>query len=272
MLAPWTRDGRLRAEIAEISAEIKGNIVALHVTNNQYVKQGDVLLEIDPSDYTIAKELATAQLKAAQVKLEQLKEEAERRDNIPKGLITVEDRRNANLAFAAQRATVAAATAMLQKAELDLSRTQIHAPSDGYVTNMHLRIGTYLDAGDRTLAFIDKRSFYVVGYFQENRIYGLQPNTPVKVSFLGDNRIFGAHVVSVGRGIADTNQNASSQLLPDVQQTFPWVRLAQRIPVRVEFDTAPPAELLVAGRTCTVIAKPANNQHQSALGVLDDLK
>ena len=271
-LSPWTRDGRLRAEIAEISAQISGNIVQVNVINNQFVSKDTVMIEIDPSDFLIARDLAKAKLQEALAKQEQLKEEAVRRDNIPEGLITVEDRQNANLAFAAQRAAVAAARAELAKTELDLSRTKIHAPANGFVTNMHLREGTYLNAGESVLAFIDRRSFYVVGYFQENRLYGLTSGTPVSIHFLGDTRTFKGHVASVGRGIADTNQNASSQLLPDVQQTFPWVRLAQRFPVRVTFDELPPNELLNAGRTCTVVAQQTDTPYRSMLGVLNYLR
>ncbi len=259
LVAPWTRDGRLRAEVAEIAAQVAGNIVKLNVADNGFVAEGDVILEIDPSTYQLLLSQRQSELSEARVKLERLKLNAKRLDNMPKELVSAEMRSDANLAWQAQLQAVKTAESALAEAQLNMDRTRIHAPFDGYVTNMDLRVGSWLEAGRPVLAFINSTSYFVVGYFQETRLAGVCAGSAALITFLGDDQHYQGRVVSVGKGIADTNQNTSSQLLADVQQTFPWVRLAQRIPVRVAFTDLPSEQKLIAGRTVSVTVTPATD-------------
>ncbi|CAM3820987.1 HlyD family secretion protein [Parendozoicomonas haliclonae] len=259
LVAPWTRDGRLRAEIAEIAAQVSGNIVQIHIADNGFVPAGGVILEIDPSDYRLALSKQQSTLAEERIKQEQLQLEAKRLDNMPVNLVSVEARSNANLYWKAQQAAVQTAEAALSMAELNLKRTHVIAPFDGYVTNMDLRVGSWLEAGHPILAFINSARYFVVGYFQETRLQGVCPGAKATITFLGEDESYTGEVTSVGRGIADTNQNTSSQLLADVQQTFPWVRLAQRIPVRVDFREHPPQQKLIAGRTAAIVVQPVDN-------------
>ncbi len=253
LVAPWTRDGRLRADIAEIAPQVSGNIIRIAVPDNGFVKEGDVILEIDPSNYRIALAQRESELAGAKFKQEQLASTARRFDGMPAHMISAEQVTNANLAFKAQQQAVKAAEAALSQAKLNLERTQVKAPFDGFVTNMDLRVGSWLNAGQPVLAFINKDHFFVVGYFQENRLKGVCPGAVAAISFLGEDKSYPGKVISVGRGIADSNQNTSSQLLANINQTFPWIRLAQRIPVRVGFDHLPPQQALIAGRTASVV-------------------
>jgi len=252
LVAPWTRDGRLRAEIAEIAPQVSGNIVRIAVPDNGFVKKGDVILEIDPSNYRITLAQRESELAGAKFKQQQLASTAHRLDGMPTHMVSAEQVTNANLALKAQQQVVKAAQAALSQAQLNLERTQVKAPFDGFVTNMDLRVGSWLTAGQPVLAFINKDHFFVVGYFQENRLQGVCPGAVATINFLGEDASYPGKVISVGRGIADSNQNTSSQLLANVDQTFPWIRLAQRIPVRVGFDHLPPEQELIAGRTASV--------------------
>ena len=253
LVAPWTRDGRLRAEIAEIAPQVSGNIIRIAVPDNGLVKKGDVILEIDPGNYRIALAQRESELAGAQFKQKQLASTARRLDEMPKHMVSAEQVTNANLALKAQQQAVKAAAAALSQAELNLERTRVKAPFDGFVTNMDLRVGSWLTAGQPVLAFINKDHFFVVGYFQENRLQGVCSGAPATIRFLGEDKRYPARVTSVGRGIADSNQNTGNQLLANIDQTFPWIRLAQRIPVRVAFDQLPPQQALIAGRTASVI-------------------
>ena len=253
LVAPWTRDGRLRAEIAEIAPQVSGNIVRIAVPDNGFVKEGDIILEIDPDNYRIAVARSEAELAEAKFREQQLRDTAHRFEGIPTHLVSAEEVTNAKLSWRAQQQAVTTAEAVLELAQLNLANTQVRAPFDGYVANMDLCVGSWLNAGQPILAFVNKDHFFAVGYFQENRLQGVCPGASASITFLGKETVYPGTVTSVGRGIADTNQNISSQLLADVGQTFPWIRLAQRIPVRVAFDKLPPQSELIAGRTVSVV-------------------
>ena len=252
LTAPWTRAGRLRAEIAEIAPQVSGNIVRLAVQDNGFVKQGDVILEIDPSNYQIAVAQSESELAGAEFKEKQLASSARRLDKMPSSLVSAEQLTTANMAWKAQQEAVKTAQSVLNQARLNLERTLVKAPFDGFVTNMDLRVGSWLTAGQPVLAFVSEDNYFVVGYFQETRLQGICPDAPATITFLGEDNTYHGRVISIGRGIADSNQNTSSQLLANVDQTFPWIRLAQRIPVRVAFDTLPPSQALIAGRTVSI--------------------
>ena len=253
LAAPWTRDGRLRAEIAEIAPQVSGNIIQIAAHDNDLVKKGDVILEIDASNYRIALARSESELAAAKYKQEQLASTAHRLEGMPKHMVSAEQVTNARLAWKAQQQAVKTAEAALNQAQLNLQRTTVRAPFDGYVANMDLRVGSWLTAGQPVLAFINKDHYYVVGYFQETRLQGVCPGAPATITFLGEKKEYPGKITSVGRGIADGNQNVGNQLLANVSQTFPWIRLAQRIPVQVAFDHLPPQQSLIAGRTASVV-------------------
>ncbi|USE37150.1 HlyD family secretion protein [Endozoicomonas sp. SCSIO W0465] len=185
LAAPWTRDGRLRAEIAEIAQQVSGNIIRIAVPDNGLVKKGDVILEIDPSNYRIAPARSESELAAARFKQEQLASTARRLDGMPEHMVSAEQVTNARLAWKAQQQAVKTAEAALSQAQLDLKRTRVRAPFDGFVANMDLRVGSWLTAGQSVLAFINRDHYFVVGYFQETRLQGVCPGAPATITCAG---------------------------------------------------------------------------------------
>jgi multidrug resistance efflux pump len=144
------------------------------------------------------------------------------------------------------------ANASLDVAKLNLERSTVVAPVNGLVTNFDLLPGRYVNAGAPVFALIDSDSFRIEGYFEETKLRRIHIGEDATVKLIGDSRVLSGHVESIASGIEDQSRSTSSDLLASVNPTFSWVRLAQRIPVRVKLDNVPPDLLLVSGRTATV--------------------
>ncbi|MGH8465963.1 MAG: efflux RND transporter periplasmic adaptor subunit [Pseudomonas sp.] len=282
--APWTRDARVRADVVTLSADVAGRIVALRVADNQHVNKGDVLLEIDPERYALAVEharraievarasegLAQAAIIANQALLKQRQSEELRRRTLKQtAAISGEEwekastdvavaqaelmRGQANLSLAS--ANVQLATAALTQAELDLQRTRILAPVSGYVTNLLTRQGDYASAGGPLLALVDSSSFYVSGYFEETKLPRIQIGNPVQIALMSGEH-FEGKVQSIAYAITDRENAPGSRLLANVNPSYTWVKLAQRIPVRIEIDPGYAGkDNLRAGTTATVTVR-----------------
>ncbi|MFC4276624.1 efflux RND transporter periplasmic adaptor subunit [Achromobacter aloeverae] len=251
VLAPWTRDGRVSAQVVGIAPEVNGTVIDVPVVDDQYVNRGDVLYRIDPERFQLAVAQAEAQLAAATAALGQKRDDAQRRKGMD-DLVPREDIHRANQAVAIAQAEQRRAQVALDVAHLDLERTTLRAPVDGYVTHLRLRRGDYAGAGHPNIALLDAHSFWITGYFEETKLHGIHPGAPAQVRLMGFEELIHGRVASIGRGITDANEQADAQGLPSVEPSFSWVRLAQRIPVRVEIDQVPASIVLVAGMTCSI--------------------
>ncbi|MFD3247296.1 efflux RND transporter periplasmic adaptor subunit [Rahnella aquatilis] len=248
---PWTRDGRVRADVVQITPDVSGPVSRVAVRDNQWVNRGDVLYSIDPQWLKLAVISAQAEVDAKRNEMQMRQDAARRRSQIS-GVISKEDIQNTNSAAGVAAAEYQGALAALELAKLNLSRATIHSPADGYVTHLRLRPGDYASAGITKVAIIDASSFWIVGYFEETKMQHIHVGSAAKIVLMGYEPTLTGHVESIGRGIDDSNDAPGSQGLPDVESTFSWVRLAQRVPVRIHIDHLPEGVELVAGMTASV--------------------
>ena len=250
-LAPWTRDGRVRANVVQVAPDVSGLVHAVQVQDNQAVKAGQVLFEIDPARFSLAVQQARAGVQSAQATLAQARREDARNDSLS-DLVPREAREQTRARVEAAAAALARAEVDLRTAELNLQRATVRAPVDGWVTNLDLRTGAYAAAGRGAMAIVDRGSFYVEGYFEETKLARIHPGDAVRVTPMGSRVALSGTVQSIAAGIADRDRSTGANLLPSVSPTFNWVRLAQRVPVRVQLDAQPDATGLVAGQTVLV--------------------
>ncbi|BBP95875.1 membrane protein [Burkholderia sp. SFA1] len=253
---PWTRDGRVRADVVNVAPDVSGAVVQLPVRDNQLVKKGDLLMEIDPSHYQIAVEQAQANVAARVAELRMRRADAARRADMDSLVVSKEARENAMQTASTAQAQLQQAQAALDAAKLNLERTKVFSPVDGYVTNLNVFRGDYATAGAAKLAIVDSHSFWVYGYFEETKLPHVRIGDKASVRLMSGGELKG-HVESISRGIYDRDNPQSRELLADVNPTFNWVRLAQRVPVRVHIDEVPDGVLLSAGTTATVVVTPS---------------
>ncbi|WP_243336777.1 efflux RND transporter periplasmic adaptor subunit [Anaeromyxobacter soli] len=253
MYAPWTRDARVRADVIAIAPEVGGQVLDVAVVDNQIVRKGDVLFAIDPARYRLAVQQARAALAATRTERAQKRAEARRRAAVDTTVVSSESRQSAQSTAEAADARAQQAEAMLAAAELDLERTKVRAPADGWVTNLTVRPGSFAVAGHPMLAVVDARSFRVEAYFEETKLGSVRLGAPVDVRLMSGGARLAGHVASIARAIGDPEVEG---LLSNVNPTFHWVRLAQRIPVRITLDEIPERIMLAAGMTCTVMIHP----------------
>jgi len=249
---PWTRDAQVRANIVGIAPRVEGPIVQIPIKDNEPVKKGDLLFEIDPSTYQAAVNNAAAKLKQAQAAEVQAQQNLQRQTQLYETKVNdLRDLQNAQDDYAAAVADTAAATATLQDAELNLSYTRVYATVDGYMTNMNTSVGQYVKAGQQLLALVDSSSFWIASYFKETQLKHIQIGDKAKITLMGhEPQPFEGEVASVAWGIF-VQDGSTVELLPDVSQTIDWVRLPNRFPVRVRVTGQPPVPLRI-GQTASV--------------------
>ncbi len=252
---PWTRDGRVRADVVEITPDVSGFVVDLKVKDNQQVAAGDLLFVIDQARYKVALDRAEANAAALKEQMEQRRREAGRREHLGSSAITAEAREQAASAATTAEASYQQALADLETARLNLARTEVRAPMNGYVTNLHLSLGTYAAAGQAVFALVDSDSFYVVGYFEETKIARIREGDRVSIRLMGFDVPVEGQVLGIARAIVDRESPDGTDLLANVNPTFSWVRLAQRIPVRIALGPLPDRLRLSAGMTATVVVE-----------------
>lgn len=255
MDSPWTRDGRVRADVIQVAPDVAGAVVELHVTDNQRVARGDLLFVVDRARYVLAVERAEATVAALEEQAAQRRREAERRTRLGTSAITVESREQAESAAVQAGASLRQAQADLDVARLNLARTEVRAPVNGHVTNLHLNLGDYVAAGRPAFAIVDSDSYYVVGYFEETKIPRIHAGDAVSIRLMGRDAAIGGHVAGIARAIVDRDATDGGDLIANVNPTFSWVRLAQRIPVRITLDPLPADMVLSAGMTATVVVE-----------------
>jgi multidrug resistance efflux pump len=314
MGAPWTRDATVRAYVVTLAPEIAGRIVELPIADNKYVRKGDLLMVIDPTNYRIAVDQAEAAVQQAQASVQSIdaqtdvqqaqigsnqgqldgaqaalvfaQQQATRYQTLAKqGWGSVQNAQQfvsqlhqqeaavdtaqkiLNLAqrqlaaLKAQRlsaeASLSQAKAQLSQAQVNLERTRIVSPADGHVTNLLVQLGDYVSVGVNTISIVDANSFWVDGYFEETNLAPIRVGDPAKIKLMSHSQIVRGHVDSIARAINVSNAQPNNQGLATVNPIFTWVRLAQRIPVRIHIDEVPAGLVLSAGMTATVEIDPA---------------
>jgi RND family efflux transporter MFP subunit len=252
MQDPWTRDGRVRADIVEIAPDVSGLVADVYVHDNQTVHAGDPLFQIDNVRFAVALQKAQAMVAKDQAALAQAKSDSQRYAGLSGSAVSALTRDQSNTAVLEAQAELAQATAAQAAAQLDLTRSTVRATVNGIITNFSMRPGDYVTAGSAVTALVDTDSIYIDGYFEETKLRRIAIGDSARVNLLGGGPSILGHVESIDAGITDGERIASPNLLADVNPTFTWVRLAQRVPVRIALDQVPPGTRLIAGLTATV--------------------
>ena len=249
---PWTRDAQVRANVVGIAPRVAGPIIQIPIKDNQAVKKGDLLFEIDPATFQAAVDNAQAKLKQAQAAEIQTQQELQRQNELYETKTNdLRDVQNAQDNYAAAVANAAAAQADLETARLNLEYTKVFAPVDGYLTNVNTSPGTYVNEGEQLLALVDSSSFWIAAYFKETQLRHIRDGSTAKITLMGhDFEPFAGEVVSVAWGIF-LQDGSTVDLLPVVSQTIDWVRLPNRFPVRIRATGTPPVPLRI-GQTASV--------------------
>ena len=261
VIAPWTRDGSVRVQVASVAPEVSERIIELRVADNQFVRRGDVLYVIDPFDFKVAllSNKASLQQKAADLQVKQL--QSERRQHLSTIATTAEEQQVFAGTAIQAKAVLDAAQQQLDQADVNLRRTQVRSPVNGYVTNLLMRVGDFAHQGTANVSIIDSDSYWIDGYFEETKMARVCIGDRVEAKLMGYAQPITGHVATVTRGIGVSNAAPGTQGLPNVDAVYTWVRLAQRIPVRITIDQVPPGVPLVSGMTATVtIVEPADRR------------
>ena len=254
--SPWTRDGQVQSYVISITPRVTGQVTSVHVHDNADVKQGDLLFEIDDSLYKVAYDKAIAEEQQAKASLERALNEEQRAVNLElrsPGSVPVLTINNLDNAIEAARANLELAQATVKEALLNLEYTKVYAPEDGYITNLNLRVGSHVVANSPVVALIDKNSFWIEAYFKETDLKGVNVDNEAQIVLMThDDVVIEGTVQSIGFGIAKQDGSTGVDLLPNVNPNFQWIRLAQRIPVKIQLDDIPEYIQLRVGMTASV--------------------
>ncbi|MFV0576964.1 MAG: efflux RND transporter periplasmic adaptor subunit [Vibrio sp.] len=265
---PWTRDGQVRANVIKVAPRAGGPITKVYIKDNQFVHKGDLLFEIDSEPYEIALEQAKVALKLAKINAYGKEVEYDRVQDMKKrdaGSVSHRDLVRKDVTYQQATLQIESAEKQLKSAELNLSYTKVYASVDGYVSNVDLRIGMLAAPNQPLIALVDSNSFWVFGYFRENQLENIQPGSDATVTLMSHpDTPLKAHVESIGWGIAPTNGTTGYNLLPNVSPVFQWIRLAQRVPVRVIIDEVPENVHLRFGLTASVMVHQQDQNEESA--------
>ncbi|VVQ00640.1 p-hydroxybenzoic acid efflux pump subunit AaeA [Pseudomonas fluorescens] len=251
LFAPWTRDGHIRADVIQIAPDVSGLIQNVEVHDNQVIKRGDVLFTIDQDRFSLALRHAQATLAERQETLAQAQRETRRNRKLG-NLVAAEQLEESQSREARARSAMNEAQVAVDAAQLNLDRSVIRSPVDGYLNDRAPRAHEFVTAGRAVLSVVDSASYHVDGYFEETKLGGIRVGDAVDIRVMGDNTRLRGHVQSMAAGIEDRDRSSGANLLPNVNPAFSWVRLAQRIPVRIAFDEVPAHFQMIAGRTATV--------------------
>ncbi|HGM5583216.1 TPA: efflux RND transporter periplasmic adaptor subunit [Pseudomonas putida] len=251
MFAPWTRDGHIRADVIQIAPDVSGLIQKVEVRDNQVVKRGDVLFTIDQDRFGLALRQAQATLAEREETLAQATRETRRNRKLG-NLVAAEQLEESQSREARARSAVSEAQVAVDTAQLNLDRSVVRSPVDGYLNDRAPRAHEFVTAGRPVLSVVDSASYHVDGYFEETKLSGIHVGDAVDIRVMGDDTRLRGHVESLSAGIEDRDRVSGANLLPNVNPAFSWVRLAQRIPVRIAFDEVPADFRMIAGRTATV--------------------
>ncbi|ANE75743.1 Membrane fusion component of tripartite multidrug resistance system [Dickeya solani RNS 08.23.3.1.A] len=250
--SPWTRDARFSADVVAIAPDVSGLLTDVNVQDNQPVKQGDVLFVIDQPRYQQALEQAQADVAYYQALADEKKRESARRQRLGVQAMSREEIEQSDNALQTTLHQLAKAQAERELAKLDLARTVVRAPADGWITNLHVHVGEYITRGSTAVALVKKDSFYLLAYMEETKLAGVRPGYRVEITPLGSNQILFGAVDSIAAGVTNSSSSADTKGLATVDSNLEWVRLAQRVPVRIRLEQQW-GDLYPAGTTATVV-------------------
>lgn len=251
-LAPWTRDGRVRADVVAVAPDVAGWVVRVWVADNQVVRKGDPLFEIDRARYELTLQQTEAAVARQRATLAEATREAHRDETLG-AVIAIEVRQQSEARMAEANAQLKQDLADLATARLNLQRTLVVAPVSGVVTNLLLRPGNYMTTGKEALALVDADSWHVDAYFEETKLPRIHEGDRVSVRLMGETQLLYGRVQGIAPAIFDRERTPVADLVANVDPNFTWVRLAQRIPVRIQLDPGPIDVRLIAGRTATIV-------------------
>ena len=251
MFSPWTRDGHIRANVVQIAPDVSGLIKQVEVRDNQPVVRDQVLFIIDQDRFKLALRQAQATVADRKESLAQAQRENRRNRGLG-NLVSREMLEESQSRELRAQAALTEAEVAVDSAQLNLDRTVVRSPVEGYVNDRAPRVNEFVTAGQPVLSVVDSRSFHIDGYFEETKLGGIHVGQSVDIRVMGDNARLRGHVDSIVAGIEDRDRTSGRNLLPNVNPAFSWVRLAQRIPVRIAFDDVPADFRMIAGRTATV--------------------
>ena len=257
---PWTRDGRVRADIVAVAPDVSGFVTDVLVHDNQRVHRGDVIFRIDKARFTLAEQQAEAAVAGRKASLDQAERDLRRYRELSNTVVSQQKQEQVLSAALQARAAYSEAGTELAVARLNLARSDVRASVNGIVSNMSLQPGAYVTAGRGVMALVDSDSLHVEGYFEETKLGRIRVGDRVRIHLMGDDRRLSGHVDSIAAGIEDRDRTAGASLLADVNPTFSWVRLAQRVPVRIRLDDPRAEAALVVGRTATVEVVPPGGE------------
>jgi multidrug resistance efflux pump len=260
LFSPWTRDARVQADVVGIAPDVSGFVDDLRVKDNQFVHKGDILVVLDRQRYTRALDTAEAVVAARKADMEMRQHQAARRAKLTTLSISDEAREDAVLTANSAAAAYQQAVADRSTAQLNLDRTILRAPVNGFITNLTLEVGQFASIGTKVMALIDSDSYRVTGYFEETKIPAIRLGEEAKIYLLDGSAALRGHVQSIARGITDRDNADGPELLVNPNPTFEWVRLAQRIPVRIHIDDVPKGVLISSGMTCTIVLEAPARQ------------
>jgi multidrug resistance efflux pump len=260
---PWTRDGRIRADTVQVAPDVSGLITDVLIHDNQIVHRGDPLFVIDRPRFELALRQAEALIAAQQAAVDEAALEDKRNHGLG-NLVSTEILQQGGAKLAQAQAALQQAMVARDIAKLNLERTTVYAPVNGVLANVDLRPGDYASAGRPVFALVDSDSLHIEGYFEETKLPRIRIGDPVSVRVMGEPHLLNGHVESIAGGIEDRERGPSGNLLPNISPTFSWVRLAQRVPVRVKLENPPPEIRLIAGRTVTVTVLEDQRKAQPA--------
>ncbi|MGX1347799.1 RND family efflux transporter MFP subunit [Bradyrhizobium elkanii] len=252
MEAPWTRDGRVRADIVQVAPDVSGFVTDVLVKDNQPVRRGDILFRIDRARFALALKQADAAVAGHRATLDQADADLKRYSSLTTDAVSQQKQEQVLATQLQAKAAYDQAVADRAVAQLNLDRSEVHASVNGTITNMDLRPGAYVTAGKGVMALVDTDTLHVEGYFEETKLARIRVGDKAQIRLMGEPVRLTGHVESIAAGIEDRDRAAGASLLANVNPTFSWVRLAQRIPVRIALDHLPDRIALVAGRSATV--------------------
>lgn len=251
--SPWTRDAKFSADVVAIAPDVSGLLTDVPVVDNQLVAKGQTLFVIDQPRYQQALDQANADVAYYQALVAEKKREASRRVNLGPDAMSREEIEQASNALLTAQQQLAKATAVRDLARLDLERTVVRAPADGWVTNLNVHTGEFITRGATAVALVKKNSFYLLAYLEETKLHGLNKGDRAEITPLGSNRIMHGTVDSVAVAVNNSSSTSNSKGLASVDSNLEWVRLAQRVPVKIVLDDKDQQHPYPAGTTATVV-------------------
>ncbi|WP_025122707.1 MULTISPECIES: p-hydroxybenzoic acid efflux pump subunit AaeA [unclassified Serratia (in: enterobacteria)] len=259
--SPWTRDAKFTADVVAIAPDVSGLLTYVPVTDNQLVKQGQILMVIDQPRYQQALAEANADVAYYQTLAAEKKREAGRRVRLGIQAMSQEEIDQSNNVLQTVQHQLAKAIAVRDLAQLDLERTTVRAPADGWVTNLNVHTGEFITRGSTAVALVKKNSFYVIAYLEETKLEGLNKGDRAEITPLGSNRILHGTVDSLAAAVNNSSSTPNSKGLASIDSNLEWVRLAQRVPVKIMLDEKDQQHSYPAGTTATVVITGKNDRN-----------